>query len=58
MTDKPYEERLGGSYVRETGEAKARLVERTTEPAPAGDAAPAESADAPAETAKKTKRSD
>ena len=55
MTDRPYEERLGGSYVREAGEGEPRLVERTAEPAPA--AAPAAPA-APAEPAKKTKRSD
>lgn len=34
MTDKPYTERLGGSYVRGKDETEARLVERTAEAAP------------------------
>lgn len=59
MTDRPYEERLGGSYVRDRGEAEARLVERTTEPA-AASAEPATqpTAEPTAESAKKTRRSD
>lgn len=38
MTDKPYEERVGGSYRRDKGTGKATLVERTEEKAssPAG----------------------
>lgn len=59
--DKPYTERLGGSYVRDAATGKATLVERTadlpaTQPAPA----PAEPAaqPTPGEPKKQAKRSD
>jgi hypothetical protein len=38
MTDKPYQERLGGSYARKSKDAKPSLVERTRS-APDGAAA-------------------
>lgn len=40
MTDKPYTERLGGSYARGKDETEARLVERTAEAAPRTPATP------------------
>ena len=55
-TDRPYVERLGGSYVIDPGQAEPRLVERTREPGPVEAMAPAAP---PIEDAKKpAKRSD
>jgi hypothetical protein len=52
MTDKPYEERLGGSYVVDPKSGKAARKEGTEQPQAGADASVAEPAAEPAETDK------
>lgn len=56
MTEKPYIERLGGSYVRDRKTGESRLVERTDAPPPPPAPAAAEPAGEPKKSS--AKRSD
>ena len=53
MTEKPYEERLGGSYRRDKPAGKATLVERTGEQPAAPNAPVAPKAEPETDAARK-----